>query len=100
MKLHDFLNQYPPWVVRAFAHTGPHRLTDRDIARSSGMSTNTVWRVSHRDNWNNVSVWVASQFIWACKVDILRPRRFREYVASGKFAHWKENPKYYKRLVK
>lgn len=83
------LDQFPPFLIRLCARRGRKAMTDRQLAAASGLSTNTVFRISHRSSWESISIGAASRFITASGVDILRPRRLKEFVKRGKFSHLK-----------
>lgn len=83
------LDLFPPYLIRLTARRGRRAMTDREISAESGLSTNTVCRISHCQSWSHISVGVASKFIEACGVDVMRPRRLKEYVKTSKFAHLK-----------
>lgn len=74
--LTDHLSCLPPFVCRLLAKKkgarGYDLLTNRDIARLSGLSLRTVIRLSQRNSWAGVKIGVADRYMSACGVNPLR----------------------------
>lgn len=71
----------PPMLVRALARQG-HGLkpmSNLDIAEASGLSTNTIVRLSRLRTWDDVTVRVLDGFSRACGVNLEAPRRQIEF---------------------
>lgn len=82
MSLHHHLESFPPYVCRLLS-----RLPNKEIAKRSGLSLRTVIRISHKRDWNTVTIKAADSYMKACGIDPLhlwRPRSVLKRLLSNK----------------
>lgn len=88
----EFLDQFPPIMVRVMAHTkAGYPFSIEDIARISGLPLHTVRRVSRLDTWDKIPVGVASKFMKACGLDPCHAKRWRDYIKRSSCPHVHRN---------
>lgn len=75
------LQSLPPYKVRLHARHKHKRvpMTNDEIAERSGLSPETVRRLSHLESWNTVAVETLLRFCAACGVEMLRQKRARQF---------------------
>lgn len=81
MTIRERANRMPPMLVRVLARKnhGLAPMSNEEIAAKSGISTNTIVRLSTRKNWDDVTVRVMDGFCRACGVNLDAPRRQIEF---------------------
>ena len=74
----DQINRTPPWFCRLIARVGKRSasrpMTNREIAKVSGLSIGTIKKLSRRLTWNQTTTEVVWRFTLACGLDLRRPR--------------------------
>lgn len=81
----DWLDERcPPFLAIALARTGRNgdwiRLSD--IAKKSGISSRTMWRVFGEVSWGKHTIFQISAILEACRIDIFHMGRQHEYMAE------------------
>lgn len=66
-------------------------MTDRELARRSGLSVTTIALMSREKTWNRFAVATVDAFARACGVDLIHPRRQLDYLKRRKLAHAERN---------
>lgn len=73
MELLNKINRTPPKLCRLFAREGPANnqrpMSDREIARKSGLAHSTIVRLSKMDHWDGITFSTYQAFTHACRVD-------------------------------
>jgi transcriptional regulator with XRE-family HTH domain len=87
----DKLNQIGPNKCRFLARMegGRRPISQRQLARRSGLSRATIDRLSHKKRWDDVPLAQVVQFSEGCGIDLLRPKssvrdklkRSKQYIA-------------------
>lgn len=94
--LTEHLAQLSPYIVYMLGRKElagrPVRISQKDIATSTGLSLGTVQRICNRHAWDQLTISTADKFARACRHDLLRPRRNLQYlmwfIKTGRgFAH-------------
>lgn len=70
-----------PHEVRLLARRRGRRITNKQIAKASGLSLAMISRISRKPSWKTIPVGIAQRFAEACGHDLLRPRRNLQYIA-------------------
>ncbi|HYE32128.1 MAG TPA: hypothetical protein VEH27_11915 [Methylomirabilota bacterium] len=102
MSLIARLDKFPPVLCRLAArkNNGRRALTNEEIAKAAGLSKKCVDRLSVKATWSGVDVETASKFAAGCGVDLLHPRRQKDFLRRRKKSHFEDNPKYFARLTR
>lgn len=98
----ETVNALPPSLVRALArtHRGHRPMGDTEVARRSGLSRQTIWRLAQRTSWNGVPVDTVERFCAACGVNILHPRRHLDYLRRKRKVAIRKSPRLIALLAK
>lgn len=84
MTLGDVMSQFPPCVVRYLARQGTghgcKRVSNAQLASSSGLTQSQVVMLSKSNSWDGISVDHALTFMAACGFDPFRTKRARHYL--------------------
>ena len=82
----EVINQFPPTLVRAVARTrnGRKPISDSEISRRSGLSKDSVARISRLRSWDTIGVNTMDSFSTACGVNLLHVRRHIDYLRRRK----------------
>ena len=82
----EVFNSFPPTLVRAVARSknGRHPMADAEIARRSGLSKDSVRRISSLTVWDTIGVITVDRFTAACGVNLLHVRRHVDYLRRRK----------------
>ena len=90
------LNEWPPCLVRLYAHKGANALSNAELSIISGIPAYEIAALSMRRTWDAIPVGVVKSFTSACGVDFCDPdsmERLRIYFKNGpKFRHLKRLP--------
>tara|TARA_Y100000034_G_C6722777_1_gene319838 strand:- start:215 stop:529 length:315 start_codon:yes stop_codon:yes gene_type:complete len=85
------LDKLPPNLVRLIARDGRKALSNRDIARKSGLSLKRIGQISKMTTWGSLQVGEAAAFADACGVDLINQAKTRKYLMRGPaMAHLKK----------
>ena len=74
------LDKLPPNLVRLIARDGRKALSNRDIARKSGLSLKRIGQISKMTTWGSLQVGEAGAFADACGVDLINLAKTRKYL--------------------
>ncbi len=101
MRLLERLNKFPPFLCRLVARKnhGEELLSERDIAKRSGLARDYVRRLSRLTAWDQVPTKTVQRFSDACGVNLLAPWRHVHWLRRRKTAWLKKKP-YVARLLK
>ena len=104
MTLMEFLEHWPPRLVRLLARRRWRPMSSREIARRGGLSPGWVNKLSLRDSWAGVSVDMVDRFARGCGVDLFSMRRQKRFLHGAKWAHTRSGTltqrRFYERLMK
>jgi len=82
----EFMQRTPPCVVRIMAvnpavgRRKAYLKPLNQLVKEAGLSRRTVQRLASLKDWGGIKVSVASAFIWACGIDILRKKDMRRFM--------------------
>lgn len=93
-KLLDVLNRVPPWKCRAMAvrkvRSGSRnkpkdtvRIPVQELVKLSGIPRRSLSKLAYQRSWVGIPVDVASQFAYACGVDVLAENPEAEFVEKN-----------------
>ena len=77
------------------AREGGRALTNRELAKKSGLSLKRVGEISKKTSWGSVNIRQAASFTEACGVDTVNQWRVRKYLLrreGPKMAHVSRAP--------
>ena len=84
----QWLNAFPPYLIRLAAHRpGGKPLRNSDIMSRSGLSRKTVSRIGAARKWDGFDIRVVSAFMDACRFNPLATNRFNDYVKRSNLPH-------------
>jgi len=95
MSLLKHLDRVPPNLCRVLARDEGRALTNRQIAKRSGLSLKRVGEISKKKSWGSVNIRQATEFTEACGVDTVNQWRVRKYLLrreGPKMAHISRAP--------
>lgn len=80
MPLLETINRIPPFLVYSLARDHRSRPSLNELVKRSGLSMRTFTRIARLMTWNGVRADNIDAFCQACGVDILHPRKDRDYL--------------------
>lgn len=89
MTMLEKFNAFPPCMCRLVARNGRRPMSHREIAKASGLSVDTVARLSLKMDWSGVKIDVAVKFSAGCNVNHMALERTMDYVRRRSMAHLK-----------
>ena len=85
------LDKLPPNLVRLIARDGRKALSNRYIARKSGLSLKKIGQISKMKTWADLQEGEAAAFADACGADLITQAKTRKYLMRGPaMAHLKK----------
>lgn len=102
LNIWDRIHRLPPCAVRLLAKKGnrlplaQQAMSDEDVAEAAGLTVATVRLISRRTDWNGVELYVARDFLRACRCDPdsrADMARIRDYLSGApKWKYLKHSP--------
>ena len=82
MSLNHHLQSFPPYVCRLLS-----RLSNKELAKRSGLSLRTVIRISQKRDWSTVTIKATDAYMTACGINpmkLWRPRFLLKRIVTSK----------------